>query len=93
MTGQTLFLAIFVVLQVLDIWTTLVALKRGHREMNPVLAKAFEYAEPLVVMVVIKLAGVWALWWVDMYWLTGLMCAMYLWVVNNNLDVIQGRKK
>ena len=93
MTGQTLFLVIFVLLQVLDIWTTLVALERGHREMNPVLAKAFQYAEPLVVMVVIKLAGVWALWWVNMYWLTGLMCAMYLFVVNNNLDVIQGRKK
>lgn len=92
MTGQTLFLVIFVLLQVLDIWTTLVALERGHREMNPVLAKAFQYAEPLVVMVVIKLAGVWALWWVDMYWLTGLMCAMYLFVVNNNLDVIQSKK-
>jgi len=93
MTANTLFLLIFVVLQVLDIWTTLTALKMGHREMNPVLAKAFTYAEPLAVMVVIKLAGVWALWWADMYWLTGLMCAMYLWVVNNNLDVIQGRKK
>lgn len=93
MTGQTLFLVIFVLLQILDIWTTLVALKRGHREMNPVLAKAFTYAEPLVVMVVIKLAGVWALWWVDMYWLTGLMCAMYLFVVNNNLDVIQAKRK
>ena len=92
MTGQTLFLVIFVLLQVLDIWTTLVALERGHREMNPVLAKAFQYAEPLVVMVVIKLAGVWALWWADMYWLTGLMCAMYLWVINNNLDVIQRKK-
>ena len=87
------FLAIFIVLQIGDIWTTLTALKTGHREMNPVLAKAFEYAEPLAVMVVIKLAGVWALWWADMYWLTGLMCAMYLWVVNNNLDVIQERKK
>ena len=93
MTGQTLFLVIFVLLQILDIWTTMTALKQGHREMNPVLAKAFTYAEPLVVMVVIKLAGVWALGWVDMYWLTGLMCAMYLFVVNNNLDVIQGRKK
>ena len=93
MTGQTLFLVIFVLLQALDVWTTLVALKRGHREMNPVLDKAFEYAEPLVVMVVIKLAGVWALWWVDMYWLTGLMCAMYLFVVNNNLDVIQAKRK
>ena len=93
MTAQLLFLAIFVLLQVLDIWTTLTALKQGHREMNPVLAKAFEYAEPLVVMVVIKLVGVWALWWTDMYFLTGIMCAMYLWVVNNNLDVIQGKKK
>ena len=92
MTAQLLFLLIFCVLQVLDIWTTLTALKQGHREMNPVLAKAFEYAEPLMVMVVIKLVGVWALWWADMYFLTGIMCAMYLWVVNNNLDVIQGKK-
>jgi len=43
-------------------------------------------------MVIIKLAGVWALWWADMYWLTGLMCAAYLWVINNNLDVIQAKK-
>lgn len=92
MTPQGVFLGIFVVLQVLDIWTTLKALKMGHREMNPVLAKAFTYAEPLVVLIVIKLAGVWALWWADMYFLTGLMCAAYLWVVNNNLDVIQGKK-
>ena len=92
MTAQLVFLLIFVVLQVLDIWTTLTALKQGHREMNPVLAKAFEYADPLAVMVVIKLAGVWALWYADMYWLTGLLCAMYLWVINNNLDVIQDKK-
>ena len=57
------------------------------------VAKAFEYAEPLAVMVVIKLAGVWALWYADMYALTGLMCAMYLWVINNNLDVIQAKKR
>jgi hypothetical protein len=92
MTPQGVFLGIFVVLQVLDIWTTLKALKMGCREMNPVLAKAFTYAEPLVVLIVIKLAGVWALWWADMYFLTGLMCAAYLWVVNNNLDVIQRNK-
>jgi hypothetical protein len=93
MTAQLVFLLIFVVLQILDIWTTLKALKMGCREMNPVLAKAFNYAEPLVVMIVIKLAGVFALWWVDMYALTGVMCAMYLWVVNNNLDVIQAKQK
>jgi hypothetical protein len=88
MTGQTLFLAIFVVLQVLDIWTTLVALKRGHREMNPVLAKAFTYAEPLAVMVAIKIPGVWALWWADIALLTAAVCAVYIYVVVNNLRVI-----
>lgn len=92
MTAQLVFLLIFCVLQMLDIWTTLTALKQGGREMNPILAKAFEYADPLAVMVVIKLAGVWALWYVDMYILTGLVCAVYLWVVNHNLDVIQRKK-
>lgn len=56
------FLFIFIVLNAIDIWTTLTALKQGGREMNPILAKAFEYADPLAVMAVIKLAGVWALW-------------------------------
>jgi hypothetical protein len=92
MTGQLLFLLIFAVLQVLDIWTTLKALKMGGREINPVLAKLFTRYDPLLVLVVFKLVGIWALWWADMYALTGIMCAMYLWVVNNNLDVIQGKR-
>ena len=88
---NTAFLVIFAVLQVLDIWTTLKALKLGGREVNPVLAKAFNYADPLAVMVAVKLAGVWALWYVDLYVLTGIMCAVYLWVVDNNLRVIKKR--
>lgn len=88
MTGQTLFLVIFVLLQILDIWTTLTALKQGHREMNPVLAKAFEYAEPLAVMVAIKIPGVWALWWADIALLTAAAYAVYLYVIINNLRVI-----
>jgi hypothetical protein len=92
MTGQTLFLLIFAVLQVGDIWTTLKALKMGKREMNPILANLFERYDPLPVMVSFKVAAIAALWWADMYFLTGLMCAMYLFVVNNNLDVIQGKK-
>ena len=83
------FLAIFIVLQIGDIWSTLTALKLGGREVNPVLAKAFNYADPLAVMVAIKLAGVWALWWLDNYFVTGLLCAVYLWVVDNNLRVIK----
>lgn len=92
MTYQTFFLIVFSVLQVADIWTTLKALKMGAREMNPILAKLFERYDPLPVMVSFKVAAISALWWVDMYFLTGIMCAMYLWVVNNNLDVIQRKK-
>ena len=88
---NTAFLFIFIALQALDIWTTLKALKLGGREVNPVLAKAFNYADPLAVMVAVKLAGVWALWYVDLYVLTGIMCAVYLWVVDNNLRVIKKR--
>jgi hypothetical protein len=89
MTINVAFLLIFLALQVLDIATTLKALKLGGREVNPVLAKAFNYADPLAVMVVVKLAGVWALWYLDNYFITGLLCAVYLLVVDNNLRVIK----
>ena len=87
------FLAIFIVLQIGDIWSTLTALKLGGREVNPVLAKLFEKFDPLATMVAIKLAGVWALWWLDNYWITGLLCAVYLYVVDRNLGVIEKLKK
>ena len=87
------FLAIFIVLQIGDIWSTLTALKLGGREVNPVLAKLFNYADPLAVMVVIKLAGVWALWWLDNYFVTGLLCAVYLYVVDRNLAVVKKLQK
>jgi len=86
------FLAIFIALQIGDIWSTLTALKLGGREVNPVLAKLFNYADPLAVMVAVKLVAIWALWWADMYVITGLACAAYLWVVDNNLRVIRGMK-
>jgi hypothetical protein len=89
MTINVAFLLIFLALQVLDIATTLKALKLGGREVNPVLAKAFNYADPLAVMVVVKLAGVWALWYLDNYFITGLLCAVYLWVVDRNLAVVK----
>ncbi len=90
---NTAFLFIFIALQALDIATTLKALKLGGREVNPVLAKAFNYADPLAVMVVIKLAGIWALWYVDMYVITGIMCAVYLYIVDRNLAVVQNLQK
>ena len=93
MTAQTAFLLIFAVLQALDVWTTVKALKMGCREVNPILAKFFEKAKPLVVLVPIKLLAVWAMWWADVFWLTALSCAVYLYVVDRNLSVIEKAKK
>jgi hypothetical protein len=90
---NTAFLFIFIGLQAADIWSTLTALKLGGREVNPILAKLFERFDPLATMVAVKLLGVWALWYLDNYWITGLMCALYLYVVDRNLGVIETLKK
>ena len=81
---NTGWLIVFVLLNAADIYTTHRVLKQGGRELNPVLAKLFEKADPIVVMVTLKLAAVWALWYVDVYWITALTCAVYLYVVVNN---------
>jgi hypothetical protein len=79
----------FVLLNAADIYTTHTVLKQGGRELNPVLAKLFEKADPIVVMVTLKLAAVWALWYVDVYWITALACCVYLYVVANNWHEIK----
>jgi hypothetical protein len=93
MTINVAFLLIFIALQGLDIWTTLKALKLGGREVNPVLAKLFEKFDPLATMVAVKLLGVWALWYLDNYFITGLLCAVYLLVVDRNLAVVKKLQK
>lgn len=86
---ETVALLIFIGLQAADIWTTQKALKMGKREMNPLLAKLFEYADPVGVMVIVKLAGVWALWWLDNHLITLAACMVYVIVINNNLNAIE----
>jgi hypothetical protein len=81
---NTGWLIVFVLLNAADIYTTHTVLKQGGRELNPILAKLFEKADPLVVMVTIKLLAVWALWYLNVYWVTALACAVYLYVVVNN---------
>ena len=92
MTPQTFFLIVFTLLQIADIWTTHKALAMGKREANPLLARLFEDYPPLLVMVMLKTVAIWLVWYADMYVVTGVLCAFYIWVVNNNLDVIEGRR-
>jgi len=89
---NTVFLVIFVVLQGLDIWTTHTALKMGKREANPFLAYLFTRFPPVPTMVVVKAVAVVALWYAGYWFLTAVLCLMYLWVVDNNWKVIQDSK-
>lgn len=88
MTAQEGLLLLYIGLQAADMWSTVTALKQGHREANPLLAKFFQRFPPVPVMFAIKIPGVWALWWVDMVMLTAAACAVYLIVIVNNLKVI-----
>ena len=89
---NTGLLILYVLLQAADVYTTLTVLKQGGRELNPVLAKLFTRFDPLAVMVGIKLAGVLALWYVDMWMLTLAACVVYAYVVNRNYwEMTRGR--
>ena len=85
---NTGLLILYVLLQAADVYTTLTVLKQGGRELNPVLAKLFTKADPLIVMVGIKLVGVWALWYVNSWMLTLAACGVYAYVVNQNYGVM-----
>ena len=89
---NTGLLALFCLLQAADVYTTIKVLEQGGRELNPVLAKLFAKFDPLAVMVGIKLAGVWALWYVNSWMLTLAACVVYAYVVNRNYwEMTRGR--
>ena len=85
---NTGLLILFCVLQAADVYTTLTVLKQGGRELNPVMAKLFTRFDPLTAMVSVKLVGVWALSYVDMWMLTLAACFVYAFVVNQNYGVM-----
>ena len=78
-------------LQIADIWTTDKALKIGKREVNPLLNWLFQRFDPVGVMVIMKVAAAWLLWYADMYFVKAGLCALYLWVVIKNWKVIRSK--
>ena len=81
---NTRLLILFALLQAADIWTTLTVLKQGGRELNPFLAKLFTRYDPLTVMVIVKLAGVWVLWYINVWLMTFVACVLMGYIVNRN---------
>ena len=88
---NTPFLIIFIALQIADIWTTDKALALGKREANPLLNWLFQRFDPVSVMVIMKVAAAWLLWYADIYFITAGLCALYVWFVINNWRVIEGK--
>lgn len=86
---ESIFLALFIVLQSLDIYTTITVLNQGGRELNPLLAWLFKRFPPIWTMVVVKSFGVAALVWVNSFYITIAVCALYVWVVINNWNQIK----
>jgi hypothetical protein len=88
---NSVLLIIYVILQAADIQTTVIGLSEGKTEANPFLAKLFEFIEPAAAMIIVKIAGIFALWWIDVWQITAIACAVYAWVVANNIKVISGK--
>lgn len=82
---NTGLLIVFCLLQAADIYTTVRVLEAGGRELNPLLAALFKRFDPLTVMVIVKLAGVWVLWWIDVWQITLAGCVVFVGVVAFNL--------
>ena len=86
---NTGLLILFCLLQAADIYTTLRVLGQGGRELNPLLAALFKRFDPLITMVVVKLLGVWTLWYIDVWQITLAGCCVHAYVVNRNYWEIQ----
>ena len=80
-------------LQVIDVASTLYALKLGAKEMNPFVAKAMGWFDnPLVALLVLKGAVIGLVAWqyaIIPAEVLALLCAFYVWVIWNNWSIIR----
>jgi hypothetical protein len=85
-------LALFALLQVADVYTTMRILDKGGEELNQTLAKLFAKYEPLPTLVSIKAIAIGAFALADNVYLTSAFCVVYAAVVANNVRVLKGMK-
>ena len=86
-------LALFIALQVADIITTLLILRDGGRELNPVVKWFIDRLGPVAGLLVIKLLAC-AILSYAVYsgavnvWIVYALCAVYVYVVGRNLSLV-----
>ncbi|HDZ80714.1 MAG TPA: hypothetical protein ENH56_05650 [Roseobacter sp.] len=85
--------AVFLLLQIADVWTTMQTLKTGATEANPAMAWIMARtgkAWPFVKMA-LALGGAYLLWVEDLLWAIWLLCAIYTIVVISNWTILKDR--
>jgi hypothetical protein len=90
---QIVLFAMFTVLQISDIWTTLRFLKNktGH-EANPFMAYLFEKFGVIQSLCVVKSAAVAIAWFMQTEIVViGILCAFYTYIVANNYRIGSGK--
>lgn len=92
--------ALFAVLQVADLTTTVIAIKKGGGEGNKILASLMNKVGVLPALLVVKTLLVAIVYLVVAYvshpWAEALISAfiaLYVWVVVNNINVIKIQSK
>lgn len=93
-----MFLILAIALQIIDIASTVIAIRRGGVERNPIVARAIARwglipgllvgkAPPAVALTVAALG-----WVPEAHWIIWGACAFFAAVIVNNLIVIRGQK-
>ena len=88
---ELITLAVFLVLQLLDVWTTVKGLKLGATESHPIIGSLISKLGKLwpVVKLTMALIGGYFLVKAGLLWAIWLLCLVMAWVVWNNYKVIK----
>ena len=91
---ELITVAVFLVLQLLDVWTTTKGLKLGATESNPIIGSLISKLGKLwpVVKLAMAIIGGYFLFKAGLLWLIWLLCLVMAWVVWNNYKVIKNLK-
>ena len=91
---ELITVAVFLVLQLLDVWTTTKGLKLGATEANPAIKWVMDKVGKLwpVVKLALSLIGGYMMFYAGLLWFIWLLCLVMAWVVWNNYKVIKSLK-
>jgi len=91
------YIELFVLLQVLDLMTTLVGLRLGGTELSPFIAWLMRVADPVTALTAVKLLGfglAGVCLWVGrtrvIHWVNYIFAGVVLWNVYNILRAVGG---